>query len=401
LFFRNIEEEGVKKKYWRPLLYAVLFLAVLSCKQPDGEAAEVDAYNPDVFGWRTASWVPFTMADPVRGFAYGGGVYVAAGSHGVIAYSHDGDAWQRARKTPDRSPEEVVTEPFKLAGGGYADFNAVVYGGGVFIVAADGGHIAYSYDGVYWTGVHEITGFGSENINGIAYGEAANGTGCFVAAGNGANGRGNISAALPGNPELWSGGGVAEFSSLKDIVFGNGRFYVAGDDGWMGWAASPAGFTNSFKANNWNWHPRKWTFSAQAGTFTPYVKKIAFGEYGQGISGLGVVFNEWGGKRIAVCAAGRFEAGDSNAWDSDIDAGFFDKEINGIVWSPWNGGVWLAAGSSAMIGYWPSSAPGEGSERYWRALSFYEFRRWEITALAVLNGRYFTGNIGGKIGYSK
>jgi hypothetical protein len=41
------------------------------------------------------------------------------------------------------------------------------------------------------------------------------------------------------------------------------------------------------------------------------------------------------------------------------------------------------------------------AERYWRALSFYEFRWWEITSLAVLNGRYFAGGIGGKIGSSK
>jgi hypothetical protein len=399
LFSRNIEDETMKKKYWYPLLCTVLFL--LSCKQPEGVAGETGVYNPDIFAWRTASWTPFTVADSVKGFACGNGLYVAVGLHGVIAYSYDGDIWERAWKTPESALEDPAVKPFKLADGGNADFNAVAFGGGVFIAVANGGYIAYSHDGVYWTGVHEITGFGDENINGIAYGEAAGGAGCFVAVGNGANGSANISAALPAGPETWGGGRAAGFSSLKDIVFGDGKFYVAGDDGWMGWAATPAGFTNFAGVNAWNWHPRKWTFSAQTGTFTPYVKKMAFGEYGRGIPGLGITFNEWGRKRVAVCGAGRFESADPAAWDSDIDAGFFDKEINDIVWSPWNGGVWLAAGTSAMIGYWPSSAPEDRAERYWRALSFHEFRWWEITALATLNGRYFTGGIGGKIGYSK
>lgn len=379
------------------MFFAVLFLSLLSCKQPEGSAGETETYNPDVFGWRTVSWSPFTVADSVKAFAYGGGVYVAAGLHGVVAYSYDGDIWRQAWKTPDPDPDHPVTEPFKLAGGGSADFNAAAFGDGLFIAVADGGHIAYSHDGVYWTGVHEITGFGSENINGITYAEAADGTGCFVAVGN----SGNISAALPSGPESWRGGRAAGFSSLKGIVFGGGKFYVAGDDGWMGWADSPASFTNFSGINTRNWHPRQWTFSAQTGTFTPYVKKIALGEYGRGTPGLGIVFNEWGGKRAAVCAAGSFEAADPNAWDSDIDAEFFDKEINGIVWSSWNGGVWLAAGTSAMIGYWPSSAPSDNTERYWRALSFTEFRWWEISALAALNGRYFAGGVGGKIGYSK
>jgi hypothetical protein len=319
-------------------------------------------------------------------------VYVAVASNGVIAWSRNGDMWERARKVPDPEEESPLAEPFSLEDGGFANFNAAAFGGGVFIAVADGGHIAYSYDGMYWTGVHNVSGFGTENINGIAYGKTAGGYGCFVAVGN----NGNVSSALPSSPESWAGGSVSGFSALKDLAFGNGKFYAAGDDGWMGWAVPNPG-----AANGWDWHPRKWTFSAQTGTFTPYVRKIAFGEYGRGMPGIGITFNEWGGKRVAVCKVSAFESGDSNAWDSDIDTGFFGSNVTGIGWSPWNGGVWLAAGTSAMIGYWPSLNPSDTAERYWRALSFHEFRWWEITALAVLNGRYFVGNIGGKIGYSR
>lgn len=392
----------MKKKYDCTLVFAALFLSLLSCKQPEGAVRETEVYNPDIFGWRTASWGPFTVTDSVKAFAYGGGVYVAVGIHGVVAYSYDGDIWERAKKAPDPASGDPVTEPFKLANGGNADFNAVAFGDGVFIAVADGGHFAYSRDGIYWTGKHGVTGFGSENINGIAYGRTPAGLGCFVAVGNGANGGGNIFAAFSSGPESWSGGKPAGFSAVKDVTFGNGKFYAAGDDGWMGWAVPTISSVTLTPANDWDWHPRQWTFRAQTGTFTPYVKKIAFGEYGRGIPGLGVVFNEWGGKRIAVCAANQFEPGNSNAWDSDIDAGFFGSNtISSIVWSSWNGGVWMAAGTSAMIGYWPGSDPADTAERYWRALSFAEFRWWEISVLAALNGRYFAGSVGGKIGYSK
>jgi hypothetical protein len=205
LFSRNIEGESVKKKYVCTLLFAALFLSLLSCKQPEGASGEADVYNPDLFGWRTASWSPFTVTDSVRAFAFGNGVYVAAGLNGVIAYSYDGDVWERALKAPDPAPGVPAAEPFKLASGVNADFNAAAFGGGVFIAAADGGHIAYSYDGVYWTGVHGVTGFGSENINGIAYG-----AGRFVAVGD----NGNISAASPVAPGSWMGGKVTGFSAL-------------------------------------------------------------------------------------------------------------------------------------------------------------------------------------------
>jgi hypothetical protein len=386
----------MKKSPGDPLFFTVLFFFLLSfpsCKQPEGAAEETDAaHNLEIFGWKTASWSPFTTADSIRGFAWGNGVYVAAGLNGLIAYSYDGDIWQRARKSPDPASGVPVTEPFELADGGAAAFNAAAFGDGLFIAVADGGHLAYSRDGIHWTGKHGAGGFGGENINGIAYGETAAGAGCFVAAGN----NGNISAALSSGPESWAGGKVSDFSAIKDVAFGNGKFYAAGDEGRMGWAVAPE---NLSPAHTWDWHPRQWTFSAQAGTFTPGVKKIAFGEYGRGTPGLGIAFNEWGGKRIAICAADRFESGDPAAWDSDIDAGFFGKEVNGIVWSPRNKGTWLAAGTSAMIGYWPGSDPADAVERYWRALSFTEFRWWEITALAALNGRYFAGNAGGKIGY--
>jgi hypothetical protein len=86
-------------------------------------------------------------------------------------------------------------------------------------------------------------------------------------------------------------------------------------------------------------------------------------------------------------------------WDGDINSEYFwNNSIRGIAYG---GGSFVAAGTGSMIGFWPSRDNSNDNNRYWRALPFYEFRYWEITALAALNGRFYAGSIGGKIGYSK
>jgi hypothetical protein len=271
---------------------AFLSLVLLSCAQPEGASEETEAWDPDLFGWRTASWSPFTTLDSVKGFAYGGGVYVAVGRNGVIAWSNDGIRWERAQKKPDpASPFDPTVDPFTYDGSNAAHFNAAAFGGGVFVAVAENGHIAYSSDGKYWAGVHTIGGFGTENVNGVAYG-----SGYFVAVG----GNGNISAAFPSKPKIWRGGTVFTGSpnpALYDITFGNGAFYVVGEGGWTGYAAPGAGTVTAWGGG---WHPRQW-----ASIGTNPIRKITCGEYGRGVPGLGIAFDEYGGKRIALCAGGK------------------------------------------------------------------------------------------------
>jgi hypothetical protein len=115
------------------------------------------------------------------------------------------------------------------------------------------------------------------------------------------------------------------------------------------------------------------------------------------------VYNDGAGKscKIAVIKASDF-ATTTESWDANIDPGAFgNNEIRGIAWGGEDGGNFVAAGTSSMIGWWRGKDKDNNSERWWRALPFYEFQYWEITALAALNNRFFVGNIGGKIGYSK
>jgi hypothetical protein len=116
------------------------------------------------------------------------------------------------------------------------------------------------------------------------------------------------------------------------------------------------------------------------------------GRYGSGI-GIGIVFDEWDGKRTLI-AKKNFDDFDADL-HNDL---FFNNNINGIAYG---GNCFVTAGSGAMIGWWPSDEPSNNSQRHWRALSFTEFRWWEITAVAAMKDRFYVGGIGGKIGYSK
>jgi len=211
----------------------------------------------------------------------------------------------------------------------------------------------------------------------------------FVAVG----GNSNVSYSADG--QNWTGRRADDFggSQLNDIDFDaepeHGRFYLVGDGGKRGWSTDPS-------ANPPDWNYKSPNTDAPPGTNA--IRKVAVGRYGDHI-GIGIVFNEWSGRRTAIATNVDFDN-----FDADLAAdNFGDNTINGIAWGTWDTGkgCFATAGASAMIGWWPSDQPGNNSQRYWRALSFTEFRWWEITALAALKDRFFAGGIGGKIGYSK
>jgi hypothetical protein len=357
------------------IFLAPLFITLAGCVQPGGIREVRTNYDPDLYGWKTASWSPFTVNDSITGFAWGdveGGVYVAVSRTGSIAYSEDGDIWRRALAVAN--PGMTPSIPLVVA------YNAVAYGGGTFIAAGEQGRAAFSNDGVNWEEC-SVSGFGAEPIKGIAYGEI-DGTGYFAAVG----GNGNISVSRDGGL-TWAGGSAADFGGiqLNDIAFGNGRFYVAGNEGRRGWSNTP------LDLNSWHHKGPMYPF------YTNNINRVIVGVYGDG-PGIGITFNEWGGRRLAIDTKGDFGDMDTD-WDADINAGLFgDNTINGIAWG---GGVFAAAGTGAMIGYWPGADPGNASERYWRALTFPEFQYWEISVITACNGRFFAGNVGGKIAYSK
>jgi hypothetical protein len=360
------------------ILPALAALVLAACAlSADEESAGRTPFDPDLYGWKTASWFPFTQDDPISAFAYGicGGEdrYVAVSTSGIIAWSNDGDIWNRALQSPPADPDIPEPDPFD------SPFYAAVFGKGIFIAAGANGKVALSADGIYWRSGprHGIAGFGSTAIRGLAFGNDT-----FVAVGDNAN----ISCSADGR--AWTGGTVPSFGGqiLNAVAFGNGRFYAAGQGGCHGWSENPA-------------DPSAWHSKSTA--YPPFhandIRALAVGRYGEG-TGIIVAYNEWDGKRLAIANNADFgnNAGD---WDDDIDAGFFGN--NGITSVAWANGNFIAAGQAAMIGYWPSGEPSNESQRYWRALSFPEFQWWEISAAAACKDRFFIGGLGGKIGYSK
>ena len=157
----------------------------------------------------------------VRGVAYGGGVFVAAGGSGEISISSDGLNW-----VPSNDSSNCCS-----------DLQAVCYGNGLFVVAQAGGSFLVSSNGTHWVEYYSGTKSGFWGI--VA------GNGLFVASGS----YGIILTSTNGID--WSNFGAAYPFSC--IGFGDGRFIanngevstdgvnwtpgVATADGWITGAA--------------------------------------------------------------------------------------------------------------------------------------------------------------------
>jgi len=357
------------------LVFCLIFCACTPTSGDDFRFSENRfPFDPDLYSWKTASWTPFTVADSITGLTYGTpgdkDCYVAVSRSGVIGWSNNGDIWHKAIKEipvedPPVNPADVP-DPFNVS------FNNVAWGGGIFVAVADGGKTAVSHDGISWT-AGEIAGFGSENITGITYGK-----GMFVAVG----GNANISHSTDGLSWTFCKDDAFGGSKLNDIAFDGERerFFIVGDEGKRGWSDDPT-------SGNWNYR------GTEAPFHTNHIRKVTVGQRGNGI-GIGIVFDEWGGKRIAIATTHDF-----GGFDSDLHTDLFgNNTINGIAFG---GNCFVAAGAAAIIGWWPSNEPDNNSQRYWRALNFTEFQWWEISAVAALKDRFYVGGVGGKIGYSK
>jgi hypothetical protein len=392
----------MKKIKTNPFLYTLTALcAFAACTSPVSDMPPVSSssfgsffppsapYDPDLRSWKTVSWTPFTANDSIAGFAWGwagaGEIYVAVSSTGIIGYSQDGNIWEAAGPAPKTRPADPEPyNPFDPDPSKRIGFNAVAFGGGAFIAVGNGGKMAYSRDGIRWS--VKPVGFGGLNIYGIAYGMPRDGTGnVFVAVGENAG----IVYSKDDGLNWWNGGTIAGFSGgmITDICFGDGAFYVVGEKGNTGKSSNPAG-------GIWI----HYLYGSGTPINTGTINKIAYGRYGDE-PGVAVLYNDGFGtsRNIAVITAAAF--GIDKSWDADLDSGYFAGNTIRVI--AYGGGNFVAAGTGSMIGFWPSIDKSNNNNRYWRALPFYEFQYWEITALAALNGRFYAGNIGGKIGYSK
>jgi hypothetical protein len=357
------------------LLFFIISCSLLSnCINPDSSFPNRTDYDPDLDGWRTASWSPFTTNDTITDFAYGNGRYAAVSASGIIAWSEDGDIWKRAAITPNDSVISI---------------NAVYHANGIFIAVANNGKIVRSTNGVNWT-VDTLT---SEQGGGFTENEAirsiAWGAGNFIVVGD------NAKIFYSNNGITWRNGPNTGFPShvyLNDVAFEPtySMFFTVGNDGSWGWINTAT--LDSFSRYNPP-NPRP---------ITTEIMKVTTGRLGNN-SCIGFIYyfyidGKWV-KRAVIAAVDQFfdfhNQPDRNKfqWEPFL---FNNNHMNVLTWA---GDYFVTAGENAMIGYLPGTT--EEFDRFWRALPFTEFRNSDITALAACNGRFFIGNDSGKIGYSK
>jgi hypothetical protein len=285
----------------------------------------------------------------ITGMASNGGMVVAVGEDGTIAYSGDCTIWN---KTEAGLP--II-------------FSSVTWGEGVFFSGGDGGKAAWSVDGIHWNrGV--ISPMSPSNIYGVAAGKIA-GKSVFVAAG--ADGRIAWSEETP--QSRWRLATLTPFGSEGDnsetvraVTFGTvktGDIFVAvGDHGKIAFAGDLTG---------------KW--------------------YG-GRTGISLTFNSiaFGGGRFAVAGEmGTIKFSSvpkSYSWVPGDGSIFGIRPLFGIAYDPLVK-QFVAFGADSVVGF---SEYGDS----WTAAAFRNLFPNGISAVACTASRIVLGGADGTIVYS-
>lgn len=179
--------------------------------------------SPDAITWTAQTNV--LLVAPVgalvdgRGGAFGNGTWVLVGDGGHMAYSLDGVTWAH-----------VPTSSF-----GSTPINGIGYGNGIFVAVGNTGKLATSPNGTTWT--QRTSSFGSTIIMAVAFGN-----GLFVAVGN----TGLVATSPDGITWTQQTANMGT-DQLTDITFGNGLFVIGGAVGQL--ATSPDGVTWSQRAS--------------------------------------------------------------------------------------------------------------------------------------------------------
>ena len=143
-------------------------------------------YSTNCSTW-TACTFTTTLTGAPNGVAYGNGKWVAVGSGtNTVAYSNDGISWTG-----------IGLSMFSTVG------NGVAYGNGKFVAVGQGGNtVAYSTDGVNWTAVSSPLSVGKS----VAYSTPL---GRWVAVGSGTN----DTMIYSTDGTSWTGAGKTALSS--------------------------------------------------------------------------------------------------------------------------------------------------------------------------------------------
>jgi len=425
------------------LLLFIFHFSFLTCQMPESSVRS-PSYNPELIGWRPASMTPFSVNDTINDFAYGkiGGndCYVAVSSSGTIAWSDDGDIWQRAGRMvecertigfdkcgeiiyvglhdtsytcsfpdEDGNPVSVILTP---AG----PINTVTFGNGIFVAAGNRGFIAVSENGKSWK-IEQKTLLGGNDgvMRGIAFGD-----GVFIAVGS-SNNKGLICYSHDSVNWMPGASFSVEYSKLNDIAFDsvNNTFYAVGNYGY--WGTIPSGSLGTFTS------PIGSIFGTSG---VPEMRKVVIGNNGSAVIGMimdrNIGNDRWFRRPVVLHTLEASAGWNRTCGDPDCQEEYCQSRV---LWKPelfknprgdgninindiaCGGGYFVAVADAAVVGY-VSGSPAYGfsghknalvggGDRFWNALALTEFLETDIMTVEALNGRFFIGNNTGKIGYSK
>ena len=451
----------VRDSSW--LIIISLILCFTSCPNPESDKSQSE-YNPILSGWKPASMSPFSVNESISDFAYGkvkgNDCYVAISTGGTIAWSDNGDVWQRSVRMvtcesvregkhcgeifliglQDASYTCTVPKPKLDDDGDYifddngipilyneyltvtppGVFNAVTFGDGKFVAAGNGGFFARSENGRDW-----IVENKDEDIvtRGLAFGN-----GVFVAVGSIGN-KGVIRYSLdsinwikgppdfnPDNP-----GNPGDVCRLNDVAYDidSNNFYIVGNYARWGYASY-----SSLSGLQWE--------QIESNVVSTEMRRLTVGSLtadSDVFTTLGIILdkdlgNDQWYRRPFVIQEGEIK----NEWTSCDDPDCLSEFCKGrLFWKPelfknprydinaninindiaFGNGYFVAVADSGVIGHLSGNLSGhktklyQGGDRFWNALAIPEFIETNLTAVEALNGRFFIGNNNGKIGYSK
>jgi len=206
--------------------------------------------------WRASVTTPFTNAG--YGVAWNGTQWVAVGSDtNTIAYSADGLIW-------------TGNSTFSTQGNDVA-YGKDSSGNGLWVAAGQGGHsLATSTNGITWTGRTGTTIFTNSGLC-VAFGKDGSGNNLLVAVGQGGN-----TIATSTNGTTWTGRGATIFTTQGiGVTYANNRWIAVGSGGnsiatstngtaWTGLGTSV--FTT--KGNDIRYTNNLWVATGQGGANT-------------------------------------------------------------------------------------------------------------------------------------
>jgi len=248
---------------------------------------------------------------------------------------------------------EITNDVFKID----SSINGITWGSGKFVATQAGGKMAYSSDGIIWTGCKNKYGNALTN----SYDNVAWGNGMFVAI-DGRNSRGSVST----DGITWSMGGeyMDEYffrpalSNTVVIAWGNNMFVAAGFSG-------------------------KIAYSSDGTTWTEVENKPFF----RNIRGI----TYGGGKFIIAAEYGSMAySSDGIIWEAVADSTFGSSQVIDVAW---NGERYVAVGDHGKMAYSINGTT-------WFAVADSTFGSFGISAIAYGNGKFVASRGYGQSAFS-